>query len=387
MSDKSDSKTAAEDSLDLGDLRQQIDAIDSEIHELLNKRAMCAQNVADVKTREHQAAAEFESESGDSSAKQLVFYRPEREAQVLRRVKEANKGPLSDDAVALIYREIMSACLALEKPMEVAYLGPEGTFTQAAAIKHFGHAVMTDPQATIDAVFAQVESGKCSYGVVPVENSTEGMVNHTLDSFVKSPLQICGEVELRIHHHLLGKVGSKRENIAGICAHQQALAQCRTWLDTNLPNVPRKAVSSNAEAAKLASTASGVAAIAGDIAADKYGLVKLSENIEDLSDNTTRFLIIGREAVEPSGDDKTSIVVSTRDKPGALFRLLEPFNRRDVMLTRIDTRPSKTEKWAYVFFIEFAGHRKDAVVVDILKELEEHSLLLKVLGSYPKAVL
>lgn len=371
----------------LEQLRQEIDSIDTAIHELINKRASCAQSVADVKTREHLAAAAFESESGESSAKQLVFYRPEREAQVLRRVKEANKGPLSDDAVALIYREIMSACLALEKPMEVAYLGPEGTFTQAAALKHFGHAVMTNSQATIDAVFNQVEAGNCAYGVVPVENSTEGMVNHTLDSFVKSPLQICGEVELQIHHHLLSKVGSKRENIAGVCAHQQALAQCRTWLDSNLPNVPRTAVASNAEAAKLASTASGVAAIAGDMAADRYGLVKLAENIEDLSDNTTRFLIIGRDSVEPSGDDKTSIVVSTRDKPGALFRLLEPFNRRNLMLTRIDTRPSKTEKWAYVFFIEFAGHRKDEVVVEILKELEEHSLLLKVLGSYPKAVL
>lgn len=372
---------------DLDQLRQQIDSIDDQLHQLLNERARCAQAVAEVKTREFEQAQAFESGDSQSSTQQILFYRPEREAQVLRRVKESNQGPLSDETVAHIFREVMSACLALEKPMEVAYLGPEGTFTQAAALKHFGQAVSTIPQATIDQVFARVESGECNYGVVPVENSTEGMVNHTLDNFLHSPLQICGEVELRICLNLLVKPGAKRENIAGICAHQQALAQARGWLDQHFPNVPRKAVSSNAEAAKLAAKGGGIAAIASDMAAQQYGLEVLAQGIEDQTDNTTRFLIIGRESVQASGKDKSSIVVSTRDKPGALLQLLQPFHAAGVTLTRIDTRPSKTQKWAYVFFIEFEGHAEDEAIKAILRDIEEHSILLKVLGSYPVAAL
>ncbi len=371
----------------LEDLRRQIDAIDSQIHQLLNQRAECAQKVAEVKLREFETSQQFESGSGGSSTQQLLFYRPEREAQVLQRIKDANRGPLSDDAVAYIFREIMSACLALEKPMEVAYLGPEGTFTQAAALKHFGHAVVSAPQTTIEAVFAQVENGQCNYGVVPVENSTEGMVAHTLDNFINSPLKICGEVELRIRLNLLAKAGTDIKQITKICAHQQALAQSRIWLDSNFPQIERVAVSSNGEAARMASQQDGVAAIAGDMAAEQYGLETLADNIEDRSDNTTRFLIIGREDVAPSGNDKTSVVVSTRNKPGALFQLLAPFQSAGVSLTRIDTRPSRTETWAYVFFIEFEGHCQDAPIKAILKELEEHSLLLKVLGSYPRAAL
>lgn len=361
----------------LEQLRQGIDSIDQEIHKLLNQRAVLAQEVAEVKL------AEVMPEQTES----VMFYRPEREAQVLRKVKERNQGPLPDDAVAHIFREIMSACLALEKPLTVAYLGPEGTFTHGATIKHFGHAVVANPVASIDQVFADVSSGAAMYGVVPVENSTEGMVNHTLDSFVSSRLKICGEVELPIDLHLLTHSEAKTENISKICAHQQALAQSRSWLDRHYPNVPREAVSSNAKAAALAAEDKTIAAVAGDMAASLYDLQKTAKSIQDLSQNTTRFLIIGQEEVEASGDDKTSIVVSTRNKPGALYQLLEPFHREEMMLTRIDTRPSKTENWAYVFFIEFEGHQSDEKVQRILAEIEPHSVMLKVLGSYPKAVI
>jgi chorismate mutase/prephenate dehydratase len=289
--------------------------------------------------------------------------------------------------MAHIFREIMSACLALEKPLQVAYFGPEGTFTQAAAIKHFGHAAICVPQATIDGVFAQVESGECHYGVVPVENSTEGMVSHTLDNFMDSPLQISGEVEMRIGLHLLVAPGTAEDGIQRICAHQQALAQCRTWLDKHWPHIEREAVSSNGEAARMAAEIPGVAAVAGDMALDRYRLEAVARHIEDYADNTTRFLVIGREEVLPSGRDKTSIIVASRNKPGALFNLLEPFRRGNVSLTRIDTRPSRTEKWAYVFFIEFEGHLRDEKIAAIMVELEEQSIMLKPLGSYPQALL
>jgi chorismate mutase/prephenate dehydratase len=289
--------------------------------------------------------------------------------------------------VAHIFREIMSACLALERPLQVAYLGPEGTFTQAAALKHFGHAAVCIPQVTIDAVFAEVESGNCNYGIVPVENSTEGMVSHTLDSFLDSPLKISGEVELRISHHLLAAPGTRPEMVTKICAHQQALAQCRNWLDTHWPRVERQSVSSNGEAARMAAATPGIAAVAGDMAAEAYQLERLAEHIEDAPDNTTRFLVVGRSEVPPSGRDKTSIVVSSRNKPGALFALLDPFRRGGISLTRIETRPSRTEKWAYVFSIEFEGHLQDPEVQAVVRELEEQSILLKPLGSYPMAVL
>ena len=367
---------------DLKEVREDIDTIDQEIQSLINRRARCAQEVADIKMAEAQRAREAGEAGVDA-----VFYRPEREAQVLNRIKDRNEGPLGGDKVAFIFREIMSACLALEKPVQVAYLGPEGTFTQAAAIKHFGHAVIAIPQGTINSVFAQVEAEDCNYGVVPVENSTEGMVSHTLDNFMDSSLKICGEVEMHIQHHLLASAETIMESITQICAHQQALAQCRGWLEHYLPGVTQAAVSSNGEAARLAAGQEGIVAIAGDMAADQYGLEKLHQNIQDSADNTTRFLIIGRDEVPPSGSDKTSIIVSSRNKPGALFELLEPFRDAGVSLTRIDTRPSRTEKWAYVFFIEFEGHLQDATIAGIIAGLEEHSILLKPLGSYPRAVL
>jgi chorismate mutase/prephenate dehydratase len=370
------------DNRDLEQVRADIDAIDLDIQALINKRAQCAQRVADIKLVEVAAA----HARGDTGV-EPVFYRPEREAQVLQRIISRNAGPLAGANMAHIFREIMSACLALEKPLQVAYLGPEGTFTQGAAIKHFGHAAICVPQATIDSVFAQVESGACHYGVVPVENSTEGMVSHTLDTFMASSLKISGEVELRIGLHLLAAPGTSEGSITRICAHQQALAQCRTWLDKHWPAIPREAVSSNGEAARMAAQIPGVAAVAGDMAVERYALEKLASHIEDYADNTTRFLIIGREEVLPSGRDKTSIVVASRNKPGALFSLLEPFMRANVSLTRIDTRPSRTEKWAYVFFIEFEGHLRDEKIAKIMVELEEQSIMLKALGSYPQALL
>tara|TARA_R110002072_G_scaffold172731_2_gene327146 strand:- start:8335 stop:9453 length:1119 start_codon:yes stop_codon:yes gene_type:complete len=370
------------DSRNLEQVRADIDAIDQEIQALINRRAQCAQRVADIKLAEV-AQAHARGETGVEP----VFYRPEREAQVLQRIISRNTGPLEGANMAHIFREIMSACLALEKPLQVAYFGPEGTFTQAAAIKHFGHAAICVPQATIDAVFAQVESGECHYGVVPVENSTEGMVSHTLDNFMDSPLQISGEVEMRIGLHLLVAPGTAESEITRICAHQQALAQCRTWLDKHWPHIEREAVSSNGEAARMAADMPGVAAVAGDMALERYRLEAVATHIEDYADNTTRFLVIGREEVLPSGRDKTSIIVASRNKPGALFNLLEPFRAGNVSLTRIDTRPSRTEKWAYVFFIEFEGHLRDEKIAAIMVELEEQSIMLKPLGSYPQALL
>lgn len=366
---------------ELQDLRKNIDQLDRQLIEIVNARAVCAKQVAEVKQREYEDALSRGVEPGE-----VLFYRPEREAQVLRRVMENNPGPMDDTKMAAIIREVMSSCLALEQPMQVAYLGPEGTYTQAAALKHFGSSVIAHPQSSIGQIFNKVESSVVNYGVVPVENSTEGMVSHTIDNFVDSPLRICGEVELPIEHHLLVSEETGK-NIDVVRAHPQALAQCRLWLDAHLPGVPRETVSSNGEGARLASVTKGVAAIAGEVAEHLYGLQRLHDNIQDLSNNTTRFLIIGREDVPVSGKDKTSLIISTRNRPGALFHLLEPFERAGLMLTRIDTRPSRTEKWAYVFFIEFEGHQNDPNVAEVLAELEAGSLMLKILGSYPRAVL
>jgi len=358
----------------LEEIRQRIDQIDQQIMDLISARARCAQEVASVKM-----AANPDQE--------VVFYRPEREAQVLRRIKSSNPGPLPDEEMARLFREIMSACLALEKPMHIAFLGPVGTFTQAAALKHFGHSVISVPMPAIDAVFREVESGAAHYGVVPVENSTEGMINHTLDMFMTSSLKICGEVQLRIHHHLLVSPRFRDQEITRIYSHQQSFAQCRQWLDTHRYGIERVTVSSNAEAARRAAEEPGSAAIAGDMAAELYGLEALANCIEDRPDNTTRFLIIGREEVPPSGHDKSSILVSMRNRPGALYQLLEPFHRHGISLTRIETRPSPTGTWAYVFYIDFEGHMEDEKVRRVLDEIEEEAVELKRLGSYPVGVL
>ena len=356
----------------LNGLRQQIDGLDHKILELISERARCAQEVAQVKTE------------ADPSA---VFYRPEREAQVLRKIMEENQGPLNDEEMARLFREIMSACLALEEPIKVAFLGPEGTFTQQAALKHFGHSAVTVPLSAIDDVFREVAAGAVSYGVVPVENSTEGVVSHTLDSFMDSSLKICGEVVLRIHQNMLVSENTRRDHITRIYSHAQSLAQCRKWLDAHWPMAERVAVSSNAEAAKRVKGEWNSAAIAGDMAADMYGLEKIAEKIEDQPDNSTRFLIISNEYVPASGDDKTSIVISMRNQPGALHSVLEPFDVHDVDLTRVETRPSRSGIWNYVFFVDFEGHKDDPVATKVLGKLGERAHDLKVLGSYPKGVL
>ncbi len=361
-----------EPTLSLEALRQRIDALDNDILRLISERAACAQRVAEIKT-DHEPGA--------------VFYRPEREAQVLRRIMELNQGPLDSEEMARLFREIMSACLALEQPVKVAYLGPEGTFTQQAAIKHFGESAISLPMAAIDEVFREVEAGAVNYGVVPVENSTEGVINHTLDSFMDSGLRICGEVVLRIHHHLLVAETTRRDKVSRIYSHPQSFAQCRKWLDAHFPQAERVPVSSNAEAARLVKTEWHSAAIAGDMAAKLYGLAKLAEKIEDRPDNSTRFLIIGNQDVPISGEDKTSLVVAMRNQPGALHDLLEPFHRHQIDMTRLETRPSRTGVWNYVFFIDFKGHREEPRVAAMLEEVQLRAAEVKVLGSYPVGVL
>ncbi len=356
-------------------LRKRIDAIDEQLLELFNQRASCAVDVAAVK----RALSEAVDEGID-------FFRPDREAQVINRLKSLNNGPLSDDEVGRLIREVMSACLALEQPLKIAYLGPEGTFTQSAALKHFGQSVSTAPMSSIPDVFNSVESGHADYGLVPVENSTEGVISHTLDMFMDSKLKICGEVEIRVHHHL----ASKSQNVAQIkhiYSHQQSFAQCRRWLDQNLPGIERIPVSSNAEAARLASVESDAAAICGLPAVEIFGLKICFENIEDLADNTTRFVIIGSQAVGPSGNDKTSLLISTKNVPGALLGLLQPLADHGISMNKIESRPAQGHKWAYVFFIDIDGHQDDKNVTEALNELQQQAALFKILGSYPKASL
>jgi chorismate mutase/prephenate dehydratase len=359
--------------VDLGEIRNSIDAIDARIHALLNERARFAQLVGISKS---------------ASGRAVDYYRPEREAEVLRQALKRNQGPLRDEEIARLFREIMSACLAQQEPLKVAFLGPEGTFSQSAVIKHFGSSVRALPLPAIDEVFREVEGGVADFGVVPIENSSEGTVNHTLDMFLTSSLKICGEVELRIHHHLMGKMGSMAE-IKRVCAHPQALAQCRLWLDEQLPDIERVAVSSNAEGARRARDERGSAAIAGRSAAEIYGLNLLANEIEDRPDNTTRFLVIGRKLFSASGADRTTLLISATDTDdsGALYRLLEPFARHKVNMTRIESRPSRKRKWDYVFFIDVEGHASDAPVAQALEALKERASLYKVLGSYPQAVL
>ncbi len=364
--------TGSNDDSELEIVRNRIDAIDQELLQLISERARCAQRVGHIKT--------------EATGSAVQFYRPEREAAVLRGVKDANQGPLDSEEVARLFREIMSACLALERPLKAAFLGPEGTFTQAAAIKHFGHSVITKAMGTTDEIFREVESGACDFGVVPVENSTEGVVSHTLDLFMSSSLMITGEVSLRIHHHLLSRAADLGA-IRTVYSHQQSLAQCRAWLDRYLPSAERVAVGSNAEAARLAAKESDAAAVAGIQAAEIYHLEVLVERIEDEPCNTTRFLVIGKQDSLPSGQDKTSLLLSCKNKAGGLHSLLEPLAANGLSMTRIESRPSRRGVWDYVFFVDILGHRQEAQVAPVLNQLEKDALLFKVLGSYPLAVL
>ncbi|MCL4721629.1 MAG: prephenate dehydratase [Gammaproteobacteria bacterium] len=357
----------------LDTLRTRIDALDERIQALIAERAGVAQQVAIAK-------------GGRGSA--VDFYRPEREAEVLRGVVRRNQGPLSNEEMVRLFREIMSACLAQEEPIKVGYLGPEGTFSQSAAYQHFGHSVRALPLGAIDEVFREVESGAADFGVVPIENSTEGSINHTLDMFLTSPLKICGELEMRIRQHLLGNV-SGLDKVVRVSAHPQSLAQCRNWLREYLPTADLHPASSNAEGARRARDESGTAAIAGDAAAEVYGLQKLVTDIEDRPDNTTRFLVIGRKLLAPSGHDKTTLLLSTQDTDdaGALHKLLAPLAEHGINMTRIESRPSRQRKWHYVFFVDIDGHADDAGVAPALAELRKRARLFRVLGSYPKAIL
>ncbi len=357
----------------LEQVRARIDRVDEQIHALISERARLAQQVGISK---------------GPAGRTVDFYRPEREAQVLRRALARNAGPLRNEEVLRLFREIMSACLAQQEPLKVAFLGPEGTFTQTAVLTHFGHSVRGLPLASIDEVFHEVEAASADFGVVPIENSTEGTVNHTLDRFLSSPLKICGEVELRIRHHLMGTMSSL-SRVVRVCSHPQSLAQCRAWLEEHLPGVEQVPASSNAEGARRARDERGSAAIAGETAAEVYGLKVLAAGIEDQADNTTRFLVLGRKLFSPSGQDRTTLLMSVghTDAPGALYRLLAPLARHRVSLTRIESRPSRRRKWDYVFFIDLEGHAQEPHVARALAALKKRASLFRVLGSYPRAVL
>ncbi len=356
--------------LDLAAVREQIDGIDREIQSLLANRAQWAQQVGKAKGK---LAAAFD------------YYRPEREAQVLRRVVDRNDGPLADDVLVRLFREIMSACLAQQEPLKIGYLGPEGTFSQQAVHKHFGHSAKGLPLASVEEVFDEVAAGHADFGVVPVENSGQGTIQSTLDMFLSSPLKICGEVELRVHQYLLSRSG-RIEDIERVYSHGLSLAQCRGWLRQNLPNVEKQALSSNAEAARRARNADDSAAIAGETAAHVYGLKIVAGPIEDRPDNTTRFLVIGRELFPSSGHDRTSLLVFVRDQPGALFRVLEPLARRGISMNRIESRPAHSGLWQYAFFIDVGGHVEESPLKDALDELGDFAAQVTVLGSYPFAI-
>ena len=353
---------------ELDKLREAIDRIDAELLRMINQRAQLAHRIGEIK--------------------QGNLYRPEREAQVLRRIAATNSGPLPAEAAQRIFREVMSACLALEQPLRVAYLGPEGTFSESAAQKHFGSAPTLMSCATIDDAFRAVEAGNADYALVPVENSSEGAIGRTLDLLLTSPLKICGEVSLRIHQNLLSKADSLG-SLKRLYSHAQSLAQCHEWLNKSLAQLPRVPVASNAEGARLAAGDAESCAIAGEAAASRYGLQVLAANIEDDPNNTTRFLVIGSHDAGPSGCDKTSLVCSTQNRPGAMLGLLGPLAAHGVSMTKFESRPARGfggGRWEYVFFVDVEGHQQDAAVAIALKGLAEGAGFVKILGSYPAAI-
>lgn len=346
-------------------LREQIDAIDKQILDLLNRRARIAQEVGHLKAETN-----------------APVFRPEREAQVLRNAAERNPGPLAGSDVQTIFREIMSACRALEKRVTVAYLGPAGTFSEQAVYRQFGHAVEGLACASIDEVFRATEAGTADFGVVPVENSTEGAINRTLDLLLQTTLAISGEISLAVHHSLMSKNGSM-DSVKRICAHSQALAQCQAWLNQHYPNIERQAVASNGEAARLASEDPTAAAIAGEIAGQKYNLQVVNAHIQDDPHNRTRFAVIGRLRTAPSGRDQTSLVLSVPNKAGAVYNLLAPLAKHGVSMTRFESRPARMGTWEYYFYVDVEGHAQDDKVAKALAELKENAAFFKLLGSYP----
>jgi len=354
----------------LDEVRQEIDALDAKIQALISARARLASAVRVSK-------GQLENS--------VDYYRPEREAQVLRAVRERNQGPISDAEMLRLFREIMSVCLAQQEPLKIAYLGPEGTFTQQAVNQHFGHSVQAIGLTGIDDVFAQVESSEADFGVVPVENSNQGIVSHTLDRFVDSDLKICGEIEMAIHHNLLSKSPSLAQ-IERVYSHQQSLSQCKNWIRQHLPEAECIAVSSNAEAARRVRHSPDAAAISSQSAAEIYGVPILFSRIEDRADNATRFLVIGRQLLSPSGDDKTSLLLAGDEGPGALHSLLSPLASHSLNMSRIESRPARAGRWSYVFFIDVDGHAETEPLKSALAEMQKQASLTRVLGSYPKAV-
>lgn len=354
-------------SKELAKLRAKIDALDERLLGALNERAALAAAVGKLKQGNR-------------------VYRPEREAQVLRGILEKNPGPLGKEALARVYAEIISACRALEQPLAVSYLGPAGTFSEMAVLKVFGRGVRAQPCASIDEVFRQAETGAVNYGVVPVENSSEGAIDRTHDLLLSTPLKICAETVLRVRQNLMSKSATLKK-IKRVYSHPQSLAQCNQWLNRKLPDAERIPVASNAEAARLAAQETGAAAIAGDIAVQRHGLKLLARNIEDDPNNTTRFLVLGDHDAAPSGKDLTSIVMSAPNRPGAVHALLTPIARHGVSMSRLESRPARTGRWEYMFYVDVQGHRQDTKVAKALTELEKLAPFLKILGSYPAAVL
>ncbi len=348
-------------------LRDAIDAVDRKLVELLNERARLAAEVGRVK-QEHNAPV----------------YRPEREAQVLGKVGGLSDGPLAPVTVQAIYREVIAACRALERPITVAYLGPPGTFSEIALRKQFGASVVASPCGSIDEVMRDVEAGSTDYGIVPVENSTEGSITRTLDLLLATPLSIIAEVSLPVHHNLMTKSGTM-DGITRIAAHAQALAQCVSWLNQHYPAVPRLSVASNAEAARMAAEDATVAAIAGESAAERYGLRAIAVHVQDDPGNRTRFVVLGRQTTTPTGRDKTSLILSVPNKAGAVYHMLTPLAQHGVSMTRFESRPAKSGTWEYWFYVDVEGHEKEPKVAAALAELRERCAFYKSLGSYPMA--
>ena len=353
--------------MNLDDWRSRINNLDDQILHLLNQRAEAALKIGDLKRRHD-----------------LPYYVPAREAEIVARLSKGNPGPLPAETVRAVWREILSGCRALEHPLTVGYLGPPGTFTHQAALKQFGAASQLVPARAIVDVFDEVERGVVEYGVVPVENSTEGAVNVTLDRLIESDALICGELSLAVSQHLLSNAPDL-DGIKRVASHPQGIAQCRRWLAEHLPDAPTEEARSTAAAAEMAASDVSVAAIASELAAELYAVPILRRRIEDNPHNFTRFLVIGRHPTSPTGQDKTSILFAMRNEPGSLYRILEPLARAGINLTKIESRPAKRRPWEYVMFVDFEGHRDTPAVTSALAELEERTLFLRILGSYPAA--
>jgi len=352
----------------IDEYRQKIDKIDDQILKLINRRAALAIRIGKEKSKKNQASH---------------FHVPSRERDILARLSEQNKGPFPSECIASVFREIFSATLALEKPLKTAYLGPETTFSHQAALKQFGHATLFSPCNNIETIFSEVERGACDYGIVPVENSIEGVINLTLDCFVDSPLFIADELKLEISLFLLARTAD-RKKIQRIVSHPQPLAQCRGWLNRNLPGIEQVPASSTAQAAKMAKDDPHTAAVAGRLAAEVYGLKILEQEIQDRRENFTRFLVISRETAKRSKRNKTSIMFSIRDEAGSLLKTLELFARNKINLTKIQSRPLRNRPWEYLFFVDFEGHSEETHIARVIGTLSKQCLFVKVLGSYPQ---